>query len=240
MSERLTLATATGLPFLALLFHVATGVLAFIAGSVAIAVRKGSPLHRRGGIVFAVAMIATGLSAVGIAIFEGNTSPGTGALAAYFVVTAWIAIRPISGSGRWFDVALMLLAFLFAVAGYANAVDALGRPNRSLDGVPAGMIIFMSTIILLAAVGDLRMLRAGGIQGTRRLTRHLWRMCYGLFLATGSFVAQLVQMTFMPASMRSVPVILVLAAGPLVVLVYWMWRVRLRRDVRGLVTRFAS
>lgn len=47
--------------------------------------------------------------------------------------------------------------------------------------------------------------------------------------ATGSFVAQLVEMTFMPDWMRSAPVILVLAAGPLVVMLYWMWRVRLRQ-----------
>jgi hypothetical protein len=31
-------------------------------------------------------------------------------------------------------------------------------------------------------------------------------------------------------------VILALAAGPLVVLLYWMWRVRWRRNLRGLVT----
>jgi len=32
------------------------------------------------------------------------------------------------------------------------------------------------------------------------------------------------------------PVILILASGPLVVMLYWMWRVRLRQNVRGLVT----
>jgi hypothetical protein len=43
-------------------------------------------------------------------------------------------------------------------------------------------------------------------------------------------------MKFMPAWMRSVPVILVLSAAPLVVLLYWMWRVRLRQNLRGLLT----
>ena len=61
-------------------------------------------------------------------------------------------------------------------------------------------------------------------------------MCFGLFIATGSFVAQLVKMTFIPEWMRSLTVILVLAAGPLVVLLYWMWRVRLRQNLRGLMT----
>ena len=43
-------------------------------------------------------------------------------------------------------------------------------------------------------------------------------------------------MTFMPTWMRSVPAILVQAAGPLVILLYWMWRVRLSQNLRGLVT----
>ena len=95
----------------------------------------------------------------------------------------------------------------------------------------------MSSIILLAAVGDVRMIHAGGLQGTRRLARHLWRMCFGLFIATGSFVAQLVRMTFMPTWTRSIAAILVLAAGPLVVLLYWMWRVRVRQNLRGITAR---
>jgi hypothetical protein len=100
--------------------------------------------------------------------------------------------------------------------------------------VPAGMMFFMATIILLAAVGDARMIRAGGVQGTRRVARHLWRMCFGLFIASGSFF--LGQMKFIPEPVRIVPLLLVLAVSPLVVLLYWMWRVRLRQNLRGMMT----
>jgi hypothetical protein len=41
--------------------------------------------------------------------------------------------------------------------------------------------------VLLAAVGDVRMLARGGITGARRIGRHAWRMSFGLFIATGSF-----------------------------------------------------
>jgi hypothetical protein len=152
------------------------------------------------------------------------------------VFTAWTTVKPLPGAGRPADIALMSLAFLFAEGGFARGFTALGRPGHQIAGVPAGMMFFLSTIMLLAAIGDARMIWAGGVQGTRRLARHLWRMCFGLFIATGSFVAQLVQMTFMPEWMRSVPVIVLLAAGPLVVLLYWMWRVRLRQNLRGLMT----
>ena len=42
-------------------------------------------------------------------------------------------------------------------------------------------------MVVLAAVGDLRMIRAGGIRGAKRIARHLWRMCFSFFVATGSF-----------------------------------------------------
>jgi hypothetical protein len=129
-----------------------------------------------------------------------------------------------------------LLAWVFAIGGLAEAVETFGKPGHQSEGVPAGMKFFLSSVVLLAAVGDVRMIRAGGVTGTRRIARHLWRMCFGLFIATGSFVAQLVKMTFMPSWTRSLPFILFLAAGPLVVLLYWMWRVRLRQNFRGLMT----
>ena len=236
MSARLTLATSAGLPFLALAFHATAGTVGLVSGGIALVARKGGTWHRRAGQVFLLAMIAMGLTAVGISMYEGKEAVGSGALAAYLVFTAWTTVRPLTAANRRVDIALMLLAWVLAAGGFALAFTALGRPRHRIDGVPAGMHFFLSTIILLAAVGDVRMLRAGGLRGTRRLARHLWRMCFGLFIATGSFVAQLVRMTFMPAWTRSLAAILLLAAGPLVVLLYWMWRVRLRQNLRGLVT----
>jgi len=236
MSDRLTLAAATGLPFATLAFHVATGTVALVAGWIAIVARKGATWHRRSGQVFVAAMIAMGLTAVGISVYEGKQSVGGGAFTAYLIFTGWTAIRPLRGGSRGADVALMLLAGLFAWGGFRQAFATLDMPGHQSEGVPAGMHFFLSTVMLLATVGDARMIYAGGIHGTRRLARHLWRMCFGLFIASGSFVAQLVRMTFMPEWMRSLPVILVLSAGPLAVLLYWMWRVRLRQNLRGVMT----
>jgi uncharacterized membrane protein len=236
MTDRLTLATAAGFPLLALTFHVIAGTVGLVAGSIAIATRKGGAWHRRSGVVFVYAMLAMGLAAVGISIYEGKQSVDGGAVAAYLVFTAWITVTPLPGDGRRSDVALMLLAFVLAIGGLAQAFMAFATPGARIDGVPAQMAVFMSAILLLAALGDLRMIRGGTLKGTRRLVRHLWRMCFGLFIATGSFVAQLVRMTLMPHWTRSVPVILLLAAGPLAVMLYWMWRLRVRRNVRGVVT----
>jgi hypothetical protein len=102
----------------------------------------------------------------------------------------------------------------------------IGRPRV----VPP---LVIGTVMLLAATGDLRAIRAGGLRGSRRLARHLWRMCFGLFIATGSFF--LGQMKFIPQPVRIVPLLLVLAFAPIVFLVYWMWRVRVRGRLGGIV-----
>jgi hypothetical protein len=105
-------------------------------------------------------------------------------------------------------------------------VEVVGRPRV----VPP---LVIGIVILLAAIGDLRAIRAGGLQGSRRLARHLWRMCFGLFIATGSFF--LGQMKFIPQPVRIVPLLLVIAFAPVLFLFYWMWRVRIRGRLGGIV-----
>jgi hypothetical protein len=89
---------------------------------------------------------------------------------------------------------------------------------------------------LLAAIGDVRMIRRGALRGAPRLARHLWRMCWSLWVATGSFF--LGQAKVIPKQFRIWPLLGILAAAPLVALVYWMWRIRVRRvrpSVQGSV-----
>ena len=234
MSDRLTLATATGLSFLSLAFHVGMGLTALAAGFIAITARKGGKWHRRSGTVFVYTMIATGITAAGISLFEGKSTFTGGVLTAYLVFTGYTAVKPPPGDRRRMEIGLAVLAFMLAAWTYTGAFTALGRPGNQIGGVPAGMLFFMGTIILLAAIGDVRVIRDGGIQGARRLARHLWRMCFGLFIASGSFF--LGQMKVIPEPIRIVPLLVVLAISPLVVLLYWMWRVRLRRNLRGMMT----
>src|SRR5258708_7416248 len=59
--------------------------------------------------------------------------------------------------------------------------------TKGLSEVPVAMTFFMGSVMLLAAAGDIRMLVRGGVLGAKRIARHLWRMCFGLFIAAGSF-----------------------------------------------------
>jgi hypothetical protein len=47
-------------------------------------------------------------------------------------------------------------------------------------------IYCFTAVLLIATLGDAKMVAAGGIAGAPRIARHLWRMCLGLTLAAGS------------------------------------------------------
>src|SRR5688572_5983764 len=92
------------------------------------------------------------------------------------------------------------------------------------------MTFFIATVLIVAAVGDVRTLRLGMARGAPRLSRHLWRMCFALFIAAGSFfsirerVATLLPAPFTSGAMRALPIVLLFGA-----MVYWLWRLRVRR-----------
>jgi hypothetical protein len=68
------------------------------------------------------------------------------------------------------------------------------------------------------------MLVRGGVFGAHRIVRHLWRMCFGLFIATGSFFIG--QQQVFPAFLRKTNVLFVPAILPLILLIFWLFRVR--------------
>jgi hypothetical protein len=226
-TTHVTLATATGLVRLALLTHVGAGMVGIVTGFVAVFATKGARLHRKSGMLFVYAMVAMGVVASGLAAYEGKmTTVVGGPFTAYLVFTALIAVRPLDHEPRGLAPGLMVLAFGVALFNVVLGIQALGLPKMTMGGVPAPMIFFMGSIALMAGIGDWRMIRAGGIRGTKRIARHLWRMCFGLFVASGSFF--LGQTRFFPKPMRSPLLLAIPALAPLVILIYWMWRVRVR------------
>jgi uncharacterized membrane protein len=224
--DRVTFATSSGVVWLVLAVHFAVGLVSIAAGAVALSVAKGGRLHKRSGLVFTSAMVALGLTAMGIGIYENNTGQVFGGLVAvYFVISAMTTVKPLPGIGQRSNIALMVVAFICAAASLYGGVIEWLNPAIPVTGRPRVVPpIVGGTLILLAAIGDLRAIRVGGLQGARRIARHLWRMCLGFFIATGSFF--LGQMAFVPEPVRVMPFLLVLAFAPIVLLFYWLWRVR--------------
>jgi hypothetical protein len=210
--------------------HVAAGGLALVLGAVALLVKKGGPLHRRSGLLFVYAMLVMGISAS----ILGNV--GAGFLTAYFVGTALTTVRPVSPWTRGINVAALTVAVGLGLGSIARGVEAFNSPRGFLNGVPFQMHFFLGTVILLAAAGDVRIMRFGMPRGGPRLARHLWRMCFALFIAAGSFfsvrerVAKILPEPFTTGPMRALPILLLFGA-----MFYWLWRVRSRRTLPVVV-----
>jgi hypothetical protein len=238
--ERVRFATASGILWLALALHFAAGLVGIVAGTTTLSVAKGGRLHKRSGLIFTWAMIVLGLTAVGIGAYE--RIPGqviAGSLAAYLVFTGMTTVKPLPGTGLRLHLGLMIVVFAFALTMLYSGVAEWLDPTVQVVGRPRVVPPLVGgTVLLLAAVGDLRAIRQGGLRGSRRLARHLWRMCFGLFIATGSFF--LGQMKFIPQPLRIMPLLLGLAFAPILFLFYWMWRVRVRNRLTGLIVRAPS
>jgi hypothetical protein len=71
---------------------------------------------------------------------------------------------------------------------------------------------------------DFKLILKGGLSGAPRIARHLWRMCAGLTIASGSFF--LGQQKFLPPAWHGSPLLFVPVFAPLVLMVFWLIRVR--------------
>jgi hypothetical protein len=74
------------------------------------------------------------------------------------------------------------------------------------------------------------MIARGGVSGAGRIARHLWRMCTALLIADFSFF--LGQQQFFPALLRGSPVLLVPELVVLVLMIFWLIRVRRQAATR--------
>lgn len=151
-------------------------------------------------------------------------------MSAYFVVTALTTVRPVAAWTRWVNVSALGVAVVLALGSMNKGLDAFASPGGTLNGVPFFMLFFIGIIMAIAAAGDVLVMRSGPLRGGARLARHLWRMCFALFIAAGSFfsiearVATILPEPFTTPAMRALPVALVFIA-----MFYWLWRVRGRR-----------
>ena len=208
-----------------LVFHICAGVLGIMSGAGAMSFRKGSRRHCLAGNVFFVAMLAMGSSAA----YLGNVYGGL--FACYMVATAWLTARRRDGETSVFDWGALVVALAFGVRVLMSGIEAAKSLKGSLNGVPTGMLFFLGSVALLAAAGDIRMLTRGGLFGAKRVVRHLWRMCFGLFIATGSFFIG--QPQVFPAWLRKTNVLFLLGILPLILMIFWLIRVRFTNVYKG-------
>jgi uncharacterized membrane protein len=215
-----------------LALHIAGGTAGIVAGATAMVARKGGRLHRASGTVFFVAMLTMATIAAAVSpllrepLEERWTNTTAGVFTLYLVATAWATVRRRPGEIGRFEVAAALVPLGIAAMGLLLAL--VGPPTGKGDGFAT--VYAFAVIASLAALGDMRMIRRGGISGAARVTRHLWRMGLALFVATGSLF--LGQQQVFPEPLRGSPILMAAALAPLAAMVFWLLRVRLARGPR--------
>jgi hypothetical protein len=210
----------------ALVLHIGGGSVGILSGYAAVSVRKGERLHRVFGTVFLLSMLTMAAMATSMAVLIPQRSNVLGGvLTVYLVSTAWMAVRRKQSSVGRFEVAALIavlgLAAAAAIFGWQAAHSAAGQ----LDGYPSAAYFIVACFAGFLAALDLKLVLRGGISGAPRIARHLWRMGFALFFAAGSFF--LGQQKVMPAFMHGSPFLFAPAIAPLVLMVFWLFRVRL-------------
>jgi uncharacterized membrane protein len=209
------------------LLHVMGGLIALVSGAAALYALKGGSLHRRSGMVFVYAMFV--MSSTGALMSILNLNVGNvmaGVLTFYLVLTALLTVRRRELEVRVVDTVAMLAALTVGLTAMTFGIAAVRSATGKIHGLPPPVYFMFGTVALLATLGDLRLRLGWGTGGGFRIKRHLWRMCFAMFIATASFFLgppQRLPAFLRHSPLRPVPVLLVLA-----VMFFWLARVSLR------------
>jgi Predicted membrane protein (DUF2306) len=210
-----------------LLLHICSGLVGLFSGAVAVCFRKGSKGHRVAGNVFVVSMLSLAGSGVFLALIKSQ--PGNvlgGSLTFYLVATAWMTARRRNAGGGIFAWGGLLAVLAVLAVATTFGVEAATSSMGLKHDYPPGPYFFLAFVALVAVVGDVRMLVHGGVFGVQRVARHLWRMCFALFIASMSIF--LARQQLFPALMRKTGALVFLSFLPLALMVFWLIRVRLK------------
>ncbi len=219
-------------------FHVSAGLFAILTGFIAMTYRKGSRGHRISGNAFFVSMLCMAGSATFMAFvlyyFKGVgmqiTNIFAGIMTIYLVSTGWWAARRDEQGTSGFDSVALLVLLVLLVCYVVFGVEAVTSPTGLKYGYPAFLYFIFAFVAVLCASGDVCMLLRGGISGKYRVARHLWRMSLSLFFAAGSFF--LGQQKVFPVSWRGAKIWFVPPLASLILLFYWIIRVRFSKTSR--------
>lgn len=221
---------------MSLIVHISAGAISIVTGFIALFAAKGAPTHRQAGILFVYAMLVMGMMGATTAALWNRAlfvNVPAGLVAAYLVITGLATVRPDSRfAARDWTKALMVVALLVGSYNAYFGVVALTNETHRVFGLPPFPYVTFGIVGLLCAYGDLYVLRNGPRTGAARLGRHLWRMSWALFIAAGSFF--LGQAKVIPKPIRILPLLAIPPLLVIVAMIYWLWRVRLRKSMRGL------
>ncbi len=170
-----------------LIIHVAFGAIAVLSGITALLSRKGARLHRTAGAIFFASMLTSAAAGVYIALTKPEMiTLLAGCFTIYLVATAWITVKRKPKEIGGIELVATLGALAIGVAGLSFGIEAQNSVSGLKDGYSAEPYFFFGALALLAVAADVSVLIRRGVTGRQRIARHLWRMSFALYIATGS------------------------------------------------------
>jgi hypothetical protein len=224
-----------------LTLHVGGGSLGMASGAVSLIAPKGGRLHAVAGTTFFASMltmatIGAGYPIAGVAVGAAPLlveAPNiiAGLMTLYLISTSWTAIRRKDGRVGRVEAVGFFAALGVAAAGGAFIVIASRGQSGTIGSTPPQAFYVFMLVGSIAALSDLKVLLSRRLEGLARVARHLWRMCVALTIATGSFF--LGQQRVMPHAMQGSPWLYAPVFAPLLLMVFWLVRVRLGKGRSG-------
>ena len=179
--------------------------------------------------IFVYAMLTMCVAGTTIAAVR-NKAPQlnipAGLMTSYLVITSLNTVKPVAWWSKRWDIALMMLAASVALFDLRLGIGTLQKPGPMTFGY-----FLFGTVGTLAAASDIRIIRSGPLRGVARIARHLWRMTFALFIAAMSFFIG--QAKVIPKPIRITPLLVAPVLLVLVTMLYWLWRVRIRKSWRA-------
>jgi hypothetical protein len=207
-------------------------MIALAAGTAALIAHKGGYLHRRAGRVFVIAMLVMAVFAgyLAIVVPDQIVNLFIATFTLYLLGTAWLTVRrkahtaSLSEKFALFIAVCLCAPFAILSLQLVIGVEPLFKSAVPFKGPVLIAIYTLTTVLGLAAIGDARVVIHGGISGAPRIARHLWRMCLGLTLTTGSaFTNGFARL--LPGPYHVPPIFFYPQFVPLALLFFWMIRV---------------
>ena len=203
-----------------ILLHIIGGLISLTSGAVALSATKGGNLHRKVGMIFVYAMLVMSTSgAVMAALMPERISVIAGMLTFYLVVTALLTVRRRGRGFPWMDVGAMVFGLAVAVLAIVFGITGSNDPA----GPPPALALIFGSVALLATFGDARVLLVRSLPWSQRIARHLWRMCFALWIAAASFF--LGQSDEFPEALRIMPLLCTPVLLVMLLMFYWLGRV---------------
>jgi hypothetical protein len=145
------------------------------------------------------------------------------------VITAWHAVRYKKITSTLFCYLASAFIFVIAVTGYFIGWQAMSAADGYLSGYHYFAYFFIASIALFSGLLDCYLFFKGCLNGSQRLTRHIWRITFSYFIAAGSLFTGPGANAF-PEFIQQSGVLEIPEPLILIVLLYWVtktkWKAR--------------